>query len=151
MAMGDTPSLMKELGEVVFAVSSRCFASSGVSQVEQSFCAGTTEKLVDPKCCARAMLNHGAPFFKLNDDFFLSGKWPEADASSDVGIPFKDARSFMSEMSVDRKFSEAIYFLSHLWGGNSFQNFRGSIHPIAHNDTAFDIDNDATRFYIAVV
>ena len=56
-------SLMKELGEVVCAVSSRCFASSGVSQVKQSFCAGTTEKLVAPKCCARAMLNHGAPFF----------------------------------------------------------------------------------------
>ena len=55
MAMGDTPALMKELGEVVCAVSSRCFASSGVSQMEQSFCAGTTEKLVAPKCCARAI------------------------------------------------------------------------------------------------
>jgi hypothetical protein len=88
---------------------------------------------------------------KLDADFFLSGKWPEADASSDAGIPFKDARSPMSEISVDRKVSEAFYFLSLLWGGMSFQNFRGSILPIAQNDTAVDINNDATRLNITVI
>jgi hypothetical protein len=34
---------------------------------------------------------------------FCSGQWPEADAASDLAVPFKDARSFMSEMPVERE------------------------------------------------
>ena len=38
--------------------------------------------------------------------YFLSGHWPDGDDANDIGVPFKDAKSFMSEMPVEREVSQ---------------------------------------------
>ena len=61
-----------------------------------------------PNLRRRVSLNHIAHLFQLCGimlSFPLSGRWPEAEATSDMGMPFKDARSFMSEMPVEREVS----------------------------------------------
>jgi hypothetical protein len=40
----------------------------------------------------------------------FSGQWPEAESTNDMDMPFKDARSFMSEMPVEREVSNAFLF-----------------------------------------
>jgi hypothetical protein len=40
-----------------------------------------------------------------------SGRWPEAEATSDMGLPFKDARSLMSEMPLEREVSGPFSFV----------------------------------------
>lgn len=38
--------------------------------------------------------------------YFLSGHWPDGDDANDIGVPFKDAKSLMSEMPVEREVSQ---------------------------------------------
>ena len=52
-----------------------------------------------------------------------SGQWPETDDTSDLNMPFKDARSFMSEMPDERevihtftRFDVLTLFLSYFDG-----------------------------------
>ena len=42
----------------------------------------------------------------------FSGQWPEAESAHDMDMPFKDARSFMSEMPVEREVSNVFFLVS---------------------------------------
>jgi hypothetical protein len=48
----------------------------------------------------------------LHSQTCFSGQWPEAESSHDMDMPFKDARSFMSEMPVEREVSIVFFLFS---------------------------------------
>ncbi len=85
---------------------------------------------------------------RLDDDFFLSRKRSEYEASSDVATLCNDAQTSLG-IVWNREVRRCL--LSLFRGENSLQNFRAATFPITHNGTAFIINNNATGLHVGAI